>query len=147
MSLSVLLPVMLIILTGACVQSALGFGATMVTMGFLPLLMDYGKALGLSIALVTISTAYISVKYRKQIQWKIMLPFLIPEGELPFENGDWLFIPDIRKAVAGKLDRIRACVIKDGGCREFTLSLGDLTDDEREIISDGCLINYYRSHS
>ena len=78
MSLSVLLPVMLIILTGACVQSALGFGATMVTMGFLPLLMDYGKALGLSIALVTISTAYISVKYRKQIQWKIMLPFLIP---------------------------------------------------------------------
>lgn len=78
MSFSLLIRVMLIVLTGACVQSALGFGATMVTMGFLPLLMDYGRALGFSIALVTISTAWISVKYRKMIQWKIMLPFLIP---------------------------------------------------------------------
>ena len=94
-----------------------------------------------------IAHEYATKRYRSNlINWG-MLPFLIPEGELPFENGDWLFIPDIRKAVAGKLDRIRACVIKDGGFREFTLSLGDLTDDEREIISDGCLINYYRSHS
>ena len=78
MNISTILPVMLIVLTGACIQSALGFGATMVTMGFLPLLMDYGKALGLSIALVTISTAWISWKYRDLIQWKVMLPFLIP---------------------------------------------------------------------
>lgn len=78
MQLSMILIVMLIILTGSCVQSALGFGTTMITMGFLPLLMDYSKAMGLSIVMVTISTLYISVKYRESIQWAMMLPFLIP---------------------------------------------------------------------
>ena len=78
MQLSMILIVMLIILVGSCVQSALGFGTTMITMGFLPLLMDYSKAMGLSIIMVTISTLYISIKYRKSIRWGIMLPFLIP---------------------------------------------------------------------
>ena len=78
MTLSYYILVMLIILTGACIQSALGFGTTMITMGFLPLLMDYGKAMGLSILMVTVSTLYISIKYRKSIRWNIMLPFLIP---------------------------------------------------------------------
>ena len=78
MLLSALLFVMLVIMAGSCVQSALGFGTTMITMGFLPLIMDYGKAMGLSIIMVTVSTLYISVKYRKSIQWGVMLPFLIP---------------------------------------------------------------------
>lgn len=78
MLLSTLLFVMLVIMAGSCVQSALGFGTTMITMGFLPLIMDYGKAMGLSIIMVTVSTLYISVKYRKFIQWGVMLPFLIP---------------------------------------------------------------------
>lgn len=78
MSISVYLLVAFIILCGACVQSALGFGTTMITMGFLPLLMDYSKAMGLSIIMVSISTVYISYKYRDQIRWNIMLPFLIP---------------------------------------------------------------------
>ena len=73
-----ILAVCLIVLVGSCVQSALGFGATMVTMGFLPLLMAYSKAMGLSIVMVSISTLYISVKYRSSIRWKVMLPFLIP---------------------------------------------------------------------
>ena len=75
---STILFVMIVILAGSCVQSALGFGTTMITMGFLPLIMDYGKAMGLSIIMVTVSTLYISVKYRKSIQWGVMLPFLIP---------------------------------------------------------------------
>ncbi len=78
MKLAVILIVMLVILTGACIQSALGFGATMITMGFLPLLMDYSKAMGLSIIMVSISTLYISIKFRKSIQWKTMIPVLIP---------------------------------------------------------------------
>ena len=78
MSLSTVLFVMLVILAGSCVQSALGFGTTMITMGFLPLIMDYSKAMGLSIVMVSISTVFISVKYRDSIQWGIMLPFLIP---------------------------------------------------------------------
>ena len=78
MPVSSILIIMLIIMAGACVQSALGFGTTMITMGFLPLFMSYGKAMGLSIVMVSISTVYISVKYRRFIQWKTMLPFLIP---------------------------------------------------------------------
>ena len=70
--------VMAVILAGACVQSALGFGTTMITMGFLPLIMEYSKAMGLSIVMVSISTVYISVKYRDAIQWAVMLPVLIP---------------------------------------------------------------------
>ena len=78
MQISSILFAMLVILTGSCVQSALGFGTTMITMGFLPLIMEYGKAMGLSIVMVSISTIYISVKYRESIQWGVMLPFLIP---------------------------------------------------------------------
>ena len=76
--LSTLLFVMIVIAAGSCVQSALGFGTTMITMGFLPLIMEYSKAMGLSIVMVTISTLYISFKYRDSIQWAVMLPFLIP---------------------------------------------------------------------
>lgn len=73
-----MLMVMAVIFVGSGVQSALGFGTTMITMGLLPLLMSYSKAMGLSIVMVSISTVFISVKYRASIQWKIMLPFLIP---------------------------------------------------------------------
>ena len=69
---------MLVILSGSLVQSALGFGTTMITMGFLPLIMAYSKAMGLSIAMVSISTLYVSAKYRDSIRWGVMLPFLIP---------------------------------------------------------------------
>ena len=72
-----------------------------------------------------------------------MLPFLIPEGELPFANGDYLFIPEIRKAVEEKWDAITAYVVGDE-LKPFEMKLGDLTDDERTIILKGCLINYYR---
>ena len=65
--------------------------------------------------------------------------------EIPFENGDYIFVKDIKKAVEEKQDEIKAYVVgKD--MKEFTLSLGALTDDERDIITKGCLINYYRAH-
>ena len=57
-----------------------------------------------------------------------MLPFVIEKGELPFKNGDYLFVPDVRRAVEEKA----------------TLQMGELTDDERTIILKGCLINYYK---
>lgn len=68
---------------------------------------------------------------------------MIPEGELPFKNGDYLFIPQIRQAVEEKWDTIKAYVVGEE-LREFDLKLGELTDDERTIILKGCLINYYR---
>ena len=72
-----------------------------------------------------------------------MLPFLIDEGILPFSKGDFLFIPEIRKAVEEKKAEIPVYVNGEKD-REVTLKLGGLTDDEREIILKGCLINYYR---
>ena len=73
-----------------------------------------------------------------------MLPFVIPEGELPFKNLDYLFIPGIKDAVINKADKIKAYVVKDEGLKEFEMTRGELTDDEREIILKGCLINYNR---
>ena len=91
-----------------------------------------------------IAKEYATKRYRSNlINWG-MLPFLIPEGDLPFANGDYLFIPDVRKAVEEKWDSITAYKVGEE-LTPFTLTLGELTDDEREIILKGCLINYYRN--
>ena len=75
-----------------------------------------------------------------------MLPFLIREGELPFKNLDYLFIPDIREAVEKKRDAVTAYTVSvaEESMQAFTLTLGELTDEERQIILKGCLINYNR---
>lgn len=91
-----------------------------------------------------IANEYATKRYRSNlINWG-MLPFIIPEGELPFANGDYLFIPEIKKAISEKQSEITAYVVKNGAMEEFTLRMGELTEDERTIILKGCLINYYR---
>jgi aconitate hydratase len=91
-----------------------------------------------------IANEYATKRYRSNlINWG-MLPFIIPEGELPFINGDYIFIPKIAAAIRDKDEVIKAYVVGDT-LKEFTLTVGDLTDDERQIILDGCLINYYRN--
>ena len=90
-----------------------------------------------------IANEYATKRYRSNlINWG-MLPFTIDKGELPFKNKDYIFVPEIRKAVEDKLTSIPAYVVNEG-MKEITLTLGELTDDEREIILKGCLINYYR---
>lgn len=93
-----------------------------------------------------IANEYATKRYRSNlINWG-MLPFLIGEGELPFKNLDYLFFPDIRKAVEEKADVIKAykVSVEEGQMKEFELRLGELTDEERQIILKGCLINYNR---
>ncbi|MBQ2293772.1 MAG: hydratase [Spirochaetales bacterium] len=91
-----------------------------------------------------IANEYATKRYRSNlINWG-MLPFIIDAGELPFKNLDYIFIPGIRKAVEEKAPVIKAYVVKDS-LIEFELKIGDLTDDERKIILDGCLINFYRN--
>ena len=91
-----------------------------------------------------IANEYATKRYRSNlINWG-MLPFLIPAGDLPFANGDYLFFPEIRKAVEEKTENITGYVVKESGLVPFTVTLGELTDDEREIILKGCLINYNR---
>ena len=91
-----------------------------------------------------IANEYATKRYRSNlINWG-MLPFLIPAGDLPFANGDYLFVPEIRKAIEEKATEIQAYVVKDGALKPFMLQMGELTNDEREIILKGCLINYNR---
>lgn len=72
-----------------------------------------------------------------------MLPLLL-DGELPFADGDYIFLPGIRQALASKRGEFEAYALTPGGCRPFTLRMDEITDDERAIILSGCLINYYR---
>lgn len=89
-----------------------------------------------------IAKEYATKRYRSNlINWG-MLPFLYKE-DICFDNGDYLFIPNIAEAVANKVDTIKAYVVNKY-MKEFELKLGELTDDEREIILKGCLINYYK---
>lgn len=89
-----------------------------------------------------IANEYATKRYRSNlINWG-MLPFLIPEGELPFKNKDYLFFPGIRKAVEEEAEEIKAFKVGENSLSEFTLKLGELTKEEREIILKGCLINY-----
>ena len=91
-----------------------------------------------------IANEYATKRYRSNlINWG-MVPFIIDEGELPFKNHDYIFIPEIKKAIEDKLTEIPAYVVCGTELKEIQLKLGELTDDEREIILKGCLINYYR---
>jgi aconitate hydratase len=91
-----------------------------------------------------IANEYATKRYRSNlINWGI-LPFLIKEGELPFHNLDYLWIPDIRQAVTERRTDIQAYRLTENGMEGFTLQLGALTDKERTIITEGCLINYNR---
>ena len=93
-----------------------------------------------------IANEYATKRYRSNlINWG-MLPFIIEEGALPFKNLDYLFIPDIREAVEKKRDAVTAYTVSvaEESMQAFTLTLGELTDEERQIILKGCLINYNR---
>jgi aconitate hydratase len=92
-----------------------------------------------------IAKGYATKRYRSNlINWG-MLPLLYDGDDLPFANGDYIFLPGIKKAVEEKASVIKAYAYHDGKLSEFNMTLGDLTDDERRIILDGCLINYYKS--
>ena len=90
-----------------------------------------------------IANEYATKRYRSNlINWG-MIPFIIDEGELPFSNLDYIFIPEIAKAIKDKASSVKAYVVNKD-MKEFELKIGELTDDERQIILEGCLINFYR---
>ena len=89
-----------------------------------------------------IAKEYATKRYRSNlINWG-MLPFVIDE-DYAFDNDDYIFIPDIIKAIDEKSDDLKSYVVNKD-MKELTLHLGALTDDERTIIKKGCLINYYK---
>lgn len=91
-----------------------------------------------------IANEYATKRYRSNlINWG-MLPFIIKEGALPFQRLDYLYLPNIRKTVEEKTDVIKCYAVVDGVLKPFEMTLGDLTNEECQIILDGCLINYNR---
>ncbi|MDR3078197.1 MAG: hydratase, partial [Planctomycetota bacterium] len=86
---------------------------------------------------------YATKRYRSNlINWGI-LP-LVLEGEPPYGLASYIFIPEARKAVLEDGARLTAYALEEGGTREFSVTLGVLTPDERRILAAGCLINFYR---
>ena len=91
-----------------------------------------------------IAQEYATKRYRSNlINWG-MLPFIYEQEELPFKKDDYIFVPNIAEAVKDKKSDIPAYVVGEGELKPFTLKLGEMTDDERDIILKGCLINYNR---
>ena len=92
-----------------------------------------------------IASEYATKRYRSNlINWG-MLPFLYKGEALPFEKGNWIFVPDARKKLEEGAAEFAAYVISETEVKEITLQMDPLTDDEKEIILKGCLINYYRA--
>lgn len=95
-----------------------------------------------------IAEEYATKRYRSNlINWG-MLPLLTGEKEeqLAFHNGDYIFFPDILEKIKQKENKITAYIVKDD-LVEVTFRLGEMTENEREIIQKGCLINYYRDQN
>ena len=96
--------------------------------------------------LANIAKEYATKRYRSNlINWG-MIPFIFEPEKLPFANLDYIFVPGIRDAVKEKQPKVTAYAVKDNALESFELEIKPLTDDERQIILDGCLINYYKSH-
>ena len=103
-------------------------------------------------ASANIACEYATKRYRSNLMNWGMLPFLYKSGDqaatekLPFANGDWVYIPNVKKQVAEKADSYKAYAVNASGkVTEFELTTGDMTDDERKIILAGCLINFYKA--
>ena len=91
-----------------------------------------------------IAVEYATKRYRSNlINWG-MLPLLSDSfGE--FELGDYVLIKGVKDAIASGAEKLTAVILKPDGEKETSFSLGKLTDDERDILLRGCLINYYKA--
>ena len=97
-------------------------------------------------ACANIAMEYATKRYRSNcINWG-MAPLLTATPE-DYALGDWVFVPGIREAILSGRQAFDAYVVKaDGNVKKTSVSTGALTEDERQIIADGCLINYYRNN-
>lgn len=101
--------------------------------------------------LANICSEYATKRYRSNVMNWGMLPFQM-KAEPDFETGDYIYVPDIREALDGDMKDIRAYVLSGNeeadngaGMKEINLYIADMTEDEKEIVKAGCLINYNRN--
>ena len=91
---------------------------------------------------------YATKRYRSNcINWGIV-PFTIAaDTEFNYEPGDYVFVPGLREAILGGKEEIDAKVITKAGVKDIHLFFQNLTADERQILADGCLMNYYAAQN
>ena len=94
--------------------------------------------------LANICQEYATKRYRSNVMNWGMLPFQMKETP-EFEVGDYIYIPNIREALEGDMQQIPAWVIGANGKKEIKLYIADMTENEKNIVRAGCLINHNRN--
>ena len=95
--------------------------------------------------LANITQDYATKRYRSNVMNWGMLPFHLKGEPTAFEVGDYIYVPGIRSLLDGDLSDISAYVIKDGKAEKIDLYIKEMTENEREIVKAGCLINFNRA--
>lgn len=92
--------------------------------------------------LANIAKAYATKRYRSNVMNWGMIPFIYEDENIPFHKGDLIYIKGIKSAIENGDSRVKAVIVNENGTKEIELSLGAMTEEEKEIIVSGCLINY-----
>jgi aconitate hydratase len=97
--------------------------------------------------LANITQEYATKRYRSNVMNWGMIPFHLKGEPDVFEIGDYIYVPGIRAALDGDLSDIKGYVIKGGKAEQIDLYIQDMTENEREIVKAGCLINFNRNRT
>lgn len=92
--------------------------------------------------LANIAKSYATKRYRSNVMNWGMIPFIYEDENIPFHKGDFIYIKGIKSAIENGDSKVKAVIVNENGTKEIELSLGAMTDEEKDIIVSGCLINY-----
>ena len=92
--------------------------------------------------LANIAKSYATKRYRSNVMNWGMIPFVYEDENIPFHKGDFLYIKGIKSVIEKGENSVKAVIVNENGTKEIELSLGAMTDEEKDIIVSGCLINY-----
>ena len=92
--------------------------------------------------LANIAKSYATKRYRSNVMNWGMIPFIYEDENIPFHKGDFIYIKDIKSVIENGESTVKAVIVNENGTKEIELSLGAMTDEEKDIIVSGCLINY-----
>ena len=92
--------------------------------------------------LANIAKSYATKRYRSNVMNWGMIPFIYEDENIPFHKGDFLYIKGIKSVIENGESNVKAVIVNENGTKEIELSLGAMTDEEKDIIVSGCLINY-----
>lgn len=92
--------------------------------------------------LANIAKSYATKRYRSNVMNWGMIPFIYDDENIPFHKGDFLYIKGIKSVIEKGESSVKAVIVNENGTKEIELFLGAMTDEEKDIIVSGCLINY-----